>query len=86
MNIYILSYLILINLFSFLAMYIDKKKAVNHKWRISEFNLIMLSVIGGSIGMLLGMNIFRHKTKHKKFTIGVPLILVAQIIIFMLVK
>lgn len=86
MNIYILSYLILINLFSFLAMYIDKKKAVNHKWRISEFNLIMLSVIGGSIGMLLGMHIFRHKTKHKKFTIGVPLILVAQIIIFMLVK
>lgn len=86
MNIYILSYLILINLISFLAMYIDKKKAINHKWRISEFNLIMLSVIGGSVGMLLGMNIFRHKTKHKKFTIGVPLILIAQIIIFMLIK
>ena len=86
MNIYILSYLILINLISFLAMFIDKKKAVNHKWRISEFNLIMLSVIGGSIGMLLGMNTFHHKTKHKKFTIGVPLILVAQIIIFILVK
>lgn len=84
--IYILFYFILINLISFSAMYIDKRKAVTHKWRISEFNLIMLSVIGGSVGMLLGMHIFRHKTKHKKFTIGVPIILAAQIIIFVLLR
>lgn len=61
-------------------MFIDKSRAVHKEWRIPEKTLIGISVMGGSIGMLLGMNVFRHKTKHLKFTIGVPLILIMQII------
>lgn len=74
-------YLLFINLVAFLAMLIDKRRAINHQWRISEKALIGISLAGGSIGMLCGMKAFRHKTKHKKFTIGVPLILVVQILL-----
>lgn len=73
--------LLIINTATFLAMLIDKRRAIKHQWRISEKALIGMSIAGGSIGMLLGMKTFRHKTKHKKFTIGVPLILVLQIIL-----
>jgi len=76
---YFISYLVIINFVAFILMYIDKQKAKKHKWRISEATLIGSSVIGGSIGMLLGMHYFRHKTKHKKFTIGGPAILILQI-------
>jgi len=62
-------------------MLIDKRKAIKRQWRISEKALICISIIGGSIGMLAGMSTFRHKTKHKKFTIGIPLILVIQVIV-----
>lgn len=75
----ILIYLVVINLTGFLIMYIDKNRAIHKEWRIPEKNLIGISIIGGSVGMLLGMNIFRHKTKHIKFTIGVPLIIIIQI-------
>ncbi|MDS0524491.1 DUF1294 domain-containing protein [Clostridium sp. SHJSY1] len=77
----IIIYLAIINITSFLVMHIDKQKAIHKKWRISESNLLILSILGGSIGMLLGMSFFRHKTKHKKFTIGVPLILIIQLAI-----
>lgn len=60
-------------------MNIDKKRAVNQKWRIKESTLILISLIGGSFGMLFGMKIFHHKTKKKLFSVGVPLILVLQI-------
>lgn len=60
-------------------MNIDKKRAVNQKWRIKESTLILISLIGGSVGMLFGMKIFHHKTKKKLFSVGVPLILVLQI-------
>lgn len=60
-------------------MNIDKKRAVNKKWRIKESTLILISLIGGSVGMLFGMKIFHHKTKKKLFSVGVPLILVLQI-------
>ena len=73
-------YLVFIYLCGFFIMIIDKSRAVHKEWRIPEKTLIGISVIGGSIGMLLGMNVFRHKTKHLKFTIGVPLILIMQII------
>ena len=66
-------------------MFIDKSRAVHKEWRIPEKTLIGISVMGGSIGMLLGMNVFRHKTKHPKFYIGVPAILIIQIIIVVLV-
>ena len=62
-------------------MYIDKKKAIKGKWRISEKTLISIAIIGGSCGMLIGMYYFRHKTKHNLFTIGIPIILTIQIIL-----
>lgn len=77
----IIIYYLLINLIAFIAMYVDKQKAKKNEWRISEKTLIMLSVIGGSIGMLCGMNLFRHKTKHAKFKYGVPIIIIIQIAI-----
>ena len=75
-------YLILVNIIAFITIYIDKKKAIKHKWRIKESTLFLLSIIGGSIGTLLGMYTFRHKTQHLKFTLGIPLIIIIQILIF----
>ncbi|PRR82149.1 DUF1294 domain-containing protein [Clostridium vincentii] len=82
----LIPYILAINLIGFIIMFIDKKKAVHRKWRISESTLITISILGGSIGMLLGMHCFRHKTNHKKFTLGVPAILIVQlgIILFFL--
>lgn len=77
-----LSYVILVNITAFIIIYIDKKRAINHKWRIKESTLFILSLIGGSLGTLLGMYTFRHKTKHTKFTLGIPLIMLLQILIF----
>lgn len=71
-------YLIGINVLTFLLYGIDKWKARRGKWRIPEDTLIWLAIAGGSIGALLGMYLFRHKTKHKKFTLGVPAILLVQ--------
>lgn len=78
----LITYLLFINLVGFFIMLVDKRRAIKHQWRISEKALISLSIIGGSIGMLCGMQTFRHKTKHKKFTIGVPIILALQIGLF----
>ena len=75
----LLYYLIVINVVSFLVYGIDKWKAKQGSWRISEATLLILAVIGGSIGALLGMKVWRHKTQHKKFKYGLPLILLAQI-------
>lgn len=84
---FLISYLIIINIIAFISMYIDKQKAIHKKWRTKEITLMTLSFIGGSIGMLLGMHTFRHKTKHKKFTIGVPLILIVQLsVAFLIIK
>ena len=67
-------YLVFINVLTFLLYGIDKWKARRGKWRIPEETLIWLAIVGGSIGALLGMYLFRHKTKHKKFTLGIPAI------------
>ena len=72
-------YLIGINILTFLVYGIDKWKAKQGYWRISEATLLILAVIGGSIGALLGMKVWHHKTLHKKFKYGLPLILLAQI-------
>lgn len=72
-------YIILINLIAFVVFGIDKRKARKEQWRVPESTLFILAIIGGSIGALLGMLAFRHKTKHRKFTIGIPLILALQI-------
>ena len=74
-----LIYLAVINVLTFILYGIDKLKAKHSQWRISEATLIWLSVFGGSIGALLGINIWHHKTLHKKFTYGIPLILLTQI-------
>ena len=74
----ILLYIVLINILTFFVYGIDKLKAKKSKWRVSENTLIGMAIIGGSIGAWLGMKIWHHKTLHKKFKYGVPLILVAQ--------
>ena len=74
-------YLLIINAIAFFLMLADKQKAKKKKWRIPEATLIGVAVIGGSIGALAGMYTFRHKTKHPKFTIGVPVILALQIVL-----
>ena len=72
-------YLIAINVVTFFMYGIDKWKAKRSKWRISEATLLSLAVIGGSIGAWLGMRVWHHKTMHKKFQFGIPLIIVAQV-------
>ena len=81
----LLYYLIVINIVTFLVYGIDKWKAKQGSWRISEATLLMLPVIGGSIGALLGMKIWHHKTIHKKFKYGLPLILLVQIALIYLI-
>lgn len=76
-----LAYLAIINLVAFCVYGIDKRKAKKSKWRIPESTLLLLAAAGGSLGALAGMSYFRHKTKHNKFTIGVPLIIVAQVVL-----
>ena len=76
---YFLWYLLLINAVAFVLMLVDKRKALKKRWRIPERTLILSALFGGSIGALLGMYTFRHKTKHLKFTLGIPAILIAQI-------
>lgn len=80
----IMIYLIMINVLAFVMYEIDKRKAVKGRWRISEAALLTVAALGGSLGSLLAMELFRHKTKHKKFTIGVRLLLVLHIILLVL--
>ena len=75
----ILIYLLAINVFAFFLYGIDKWKAKRSKWRIPEMTLLSIAVIGGSVGAWIGMKVWHHKTMHKKFKYGVPLILVAQV-------
>ena len=75
-----------INVLTFLVYGIDKWKAKRGSWRISEATLLMLAVIGGSIGAWLGMKVWHHKTMHKKFKFGLPLILIAQILLIYLIS
>jgi uncharacterized membrane protein YsdA (DUF1294 family) len=77
----ILLYFIIINVIGFLAMAIDKWKAKNNAWRIPENTLFSITVLGGGIGTIAGMYVFRHKTKKPKFTIGMPVILVLEIVL-----
>ena len=80
----IIIYLVVINVATFLTYGLDKWKAKKSKWRIREAALLMLAVLGGSVGAWLGMKVWHHKTKHKKFRYGVPLILVAQVVLLLL--
>lgn len=76
------AYLLLINALAFALMLIDKYKARKNLWRIPEATLLTTAVLGGSLGAFMGMRLARHKTLHLKFSIGLPVILVVQIILF----
>ena len=78
-------YFLIINLFSFTLMGLDKHKAIKQRYRISELSFFMLAVLGGSIGILLAMMIFHHKTKKLNFVLGIPLILVIQVILMKII-
>ena len=74
-------YVIIINVVTFFIYGLDKSKAKARQWRIPEAQLIFLAVIGGSVGALAGMKVFHHKTRKPKFKIGVPTILIIQLVI-----
>lgn len=77
----LLYYLLASNLLTFVIYGIDKYKARHNHWRVREASLLLLAALGGSIGALLAMRVFRHKTQHKKFRYGVPAILLVQLAI-----
>ena len=78
-------YLLIINAIGFILMLTDKIKSAKNRWRIPEVTLFLVAAIGGSIGSILGMYAFRHKTKHIQFIAGMPLILAVQIITCILI-
>lgn len=80
----ILSYLIIVNFIGFLMMGIDKQKAIKGAFRIPEATLFVIAMIGGSIGSIIGMYTFRHKTRHFSFVYGMPAILILQVILIIL--
>lgn len=85
---YIIIYIIAINIVGIIAMFIDKEKAKRGAWRISEKALFIITLLGGGIGTIAGMYIFRHKTKKLNFVVGFPVILITEItmIIYWIIK
>ena len=81
---YFYAYLLLINAAGFALMLTDKRKAIKGHWRIPERTLLTCAMLGGSIGCLAGMHLVRHKTRHMKFTLGIPVILAIQLIGYIL--
>ena len=77
-------YLLIINALAFLLMLADKRKAVKKAWRVPEATLLGIAAIGGSLGAILGMRLFRHKTLHLKFSVGLPLMLAVHILLLIL--
>ena len=82
----ILLYLLIINIIGFFMMWSDKRKAKKGKWRIPEQTLFVVTALGGGIGTIAGMYTFRHKTKKLKFTIGLPALVILEILIIIYVK
>lgn len=78
---FLLLYLLIINAIAFVLMRIDKQKAIKRKYRIPEATLMGFAALGGSIGAWIGMQVFRHKTKHIKFTLGIPVIFGIQVLL-----
>ena len=75
----IICYLLAVNIVTFILYGIDKYKAKEGKWRISEATLLTMAAIGGSIGAWAGMRLWHHKTMHKKFKYGIPVIIILQV-------
>lgn len=79
-------YLIIMSIIGCGVMVVDKRRAIKDKWRVSETSLFTIAAIGGGVGCIIGMFAMRHKTKHKKFVIGMPLLtVVTTLIIFAIV-
>lgn len=79
-------YLVIINALGLLLMLIDKQKAIQKQWRIPEKTLLGIGLIGGSLGCIMGMRLFRHKTKKPVFFVGLPLMFLVHILIFTLLQ
>jgi uncharacterized membrane protein YsdA (DUF1294 family) len=79
-------YLCIVNVLAFLLMGIDKRKAQKGAWRIPERTLFLSALLGGSLGAILGMQVFRHKTRHRSFVIGMPAILIAQLLLSLFLR
>lgn len=84
-NMGIAIYIIVLNIISFILYGYDKHCAVINRWRVSEFTLLLLAFIGGSLGALTAMYVFHHKTRHKRFQISVPIFLTIQIILMIII-
>lgn len=80
------AYLIIINIAAFVIMGVDKLRAANHRWRIRESTLMIFALAGGSVGAIAAMLLLRHKTRHREFTIGLPTILVIQLVLYFCIK
>ena len=80
---FLLAYFAAVNVLGFLFMGLDKLKAIRRGFRIPEATLFLIALIGGSVGSILGMYLFRHKTRHRRFTLGMPIILALQIILLL---
>lgn len=80
------AYLVLVNAAAFLLMLVDKQEARKGAWRIPEATLMTVAALGGSIGAIAGMYTFRHKTRHLKFALGLPLILITQLALLWLIN
>ena len=74
-------YLVVINLITFIVFGADKRRAIKNRWRVPEKTLFLLAILGGSIGAEMGMYGFHHKTRHPQFVIGIPVILILQILL-----
>lgn len=81
----IIIYLVIVNLFGFFIMWLDKRKAKGGKWRIKENTLFLVAAFGGGIGTIAGMYTFRHKTQKAKFVFGFPAIIVIQVLIAIMI-
>lgn len=81
----VLIYLIPINALGFILMLVDKQKAKKNAWRIPEQTLMAVAVVGGSLGCLCGMYLFRHKTRHPKFAIGLPILFAVQSVVLYII-
>ena len=82
---FLTTYLVLVNALALVLMLADKLKAKKGAWRIPEATLMGIAALGGSVGAIAGMYLFRHKTRHTKFTLGLPLILALQLVLIYLI-
>lgn len=82
---YFLIYVVIINIYGITVMGIDKYKAKKERWRIRERNFFITALLGGAAGIMMGMTMFRHKTKHKSFYIGVPILYIVNFIFMIII-